>query len=225
MMIEEMQVEYIDHMGSDLSVVNAARVSFDKQSEWEGTDPDSSGRVLSQRDEKLIKYLANHGHWTPFAHNSITLRITAPIFLARQLVKHQIGLTWNEISRRYVDYEPSFWFPEVFRARPEGSVKQGSAGPVQHALVAQDVAKRTTQQALDAYNELLEMGVAPEQARIVLPLNSVTSWYWTGSLMAFHRVYSQRTHPGAQVEAQEFAAELSKVIEPLFPVSWKALKK
>jgi len=130
MQVAKQSVEYVDHMGSDLSVVNAARVSFAKQSVWQN---DSDGWIegkLYDKDAKLISYLAKHGHWSPFAHNSISLRIKAPIFVARQLVKHQVGLVWNEVSRRYVDDEPEFYFPDVWRGKPENA-KQGSSGIIE----------------------------------------------------------------------------------------------
>lgn len=244
----QMKVEYIDHLGTDLSVVNAARVSFDKESEWEKHpttkpwDEDAQrilarlnmreaikeGRqtyeeVLYERDAKLINYLAKHNHWSPFAHTSIQLRIKAPIFVARQLVKHQVGGVWNEVSRRYVDSEPEFWFPSEWRGRPEGSMKQGSSGVVQHNQYAADQAKQAANLALEVYNELMNVGVAPEQARVVLPQNMMTEWYWTGSLMFFIRVCRERMAPGAQLETREVAEQIAEIVAPLFPVSWSAL--
>lgn len=225
MKIAKQSVEYVDHMGSDLSVVNAARVSFAKQSEWE-VHPGgeiagemSYFNLLSNKDEKLISYLAKHGHWSPFAHNSISLRIKAPIFVARQLVKHQVGLVWNEVSRRYVDDEPEFYFPEVWRGKPENA-KQGSTGVVNVSGINVTPA---IESALLLYENLLENGVAPEQARMVLPQNTMTEWIWTGSLMAFARVCKQRLDPHAQQETQEVAQMIKEIIEPLFPISWKAL--
>lgn len=225
MKIAKQSVEYVDHMGSDLSVVNAARVSFAKESSY--IDAEAGGFLLSDKDAKLISYLAKHNHWSPFAHNSISLRIKAPIFVARQLVKHQVGLVWNEVSRRYVDDEPEFYFPEVWRGKPENA-KQGSSGEVvlddifgwgaksllPHAVVAK---------TLETYNELINGGVAPEQARMVLPQNTMTEWIWTGSLMAFARVCKQRLDSHAQQETQEVARGIADIVEPLFPVSWKAL--
>lgn len=222
MKIAKQSVEYVDHMGSDLSVVNAARVSFAKQSDWEEIKESGvfTGDVkLSDKDTKLISYLAKHGHWSPFAHNSISLRIKAPIFVARQLVKHQVGLVWNEVSRRYVDDEPEFYFPEVWRGKPENA-KQGSSGEV---ALTFDFAGQTTAIALGAYQHMLDKGVAPEQARMVLPQNTMTEWIWTGSLMAFTRVCKQRLDPHAQQESQEMAQMIKEIIEPLFPVSFKAL--
>jgi thymidylate synthase (FAD) len=219
MKIAKQSVEYVDHMGSDLSVVNAARVSFAKESEW--VLPEEGPSHLSNKDTKLISYLAKHGHWSPFAHTSISLRIKAPIFIARQLVKHQVGLSWNEVSRRYVDDEPEFYFPEVWRGKPENA-KQGSSGEV-----TLDKLRITPGSVVGScllmYKSLLAQGVAPEQARMVLPQNTMTEWIWTGSLMAFARVCKQRLDPHAQQEAQEVAKMIQDVVKPLFPVSWEAL--
>lgn len=223
-----MKVEYIDHMGSDLSTVNSARVSFDRESDYFHAGTDLNGKdvfVLADKDIKLIKYLADHKHMTPFRHNQIQLRCHAPIFLARQLGKHQAGLSWNEVSRRYVDTPPEFYVPDVWRSRPNGSVKQGSAGPVsdyaQHFMNEQY--DRLLDHATTLYRDALEQGVSPEMARMVLPQSMMTSWYWTGNLLAFAHVYKERVAEGAQYEARVFAIELDKIIRPLFPVSWAAL--
>ncbi len=220
-------VELIDSMGSDLTVVNAARVSFDKESTWE-TPASGTGDVFSERlgdkDTKLINYLAKHNHWSPFAHTSIQLRIDAPIFVARQLVKHSVGMVWNEVSRRYVDDEPVFYFPFAWRGKPTNA-KQGSDGFITDQLTQQEIAMMTSQYALDAYKTLLGNGAAPEQARMVLPQNMMTSWYWTGSLMFFHRVYAQRINAHAQYETQEVALQIGEICAKLFPVSWKALNE
>jgi thymidylate synthase (FAD) len=212
-------VELLDHMGSDLSIVNAARVSFDKESNWE----DCQGYCLNERDKKLIKYLAKHNHWSPFAHTSIQLRVTAPIFVARQLEKHQVGGVWNEVSRRYVDDEPVFYFPDKWRRRAE-NVKQGSSGEEYDGGFAwqQGLYKKFTD-LVDTYNAMIKNGCAPEQARMILPQNMMTSWIWTGSLMFFHRVYKQRSDEHAQKETQEVAHEIGHICSKLFPVSWSAL--
>ena len=229
MKVSKMSVEYIDHMGSDLSVVNAARVSFDKASSWElhpvgHLHPEYPyAERLSEKDAKLIAYLAKYNHWSPFAHTSAQLRIKAPIFVARQLVKHQVGGVWNEVSRRYVDSEPEFYFPEVWRGRPTDGAKQGSSGVVQHNLFGMDVANRSVDTALQAYDDLLEIGVAPEQARMILPQNMQTEWIWTGSVMFFARVCKQRLDPHAQQESREIAKLISDCVQPLFPASWAAL--
>lgn len=213
MKISKQEVTLVDFMGSDLSVVNAARVSFSKESAL-------SDGILQEPDVRLINYLAKHNHWSPFAHTSISFRIKAPIFVARQLVKHQIGLVWNEVSRRYVDDEPEFYFPEVWRGRPVNA-KQGSSGVVEPDEDFHP--KDSVQWSLVAYNRMLEMGVAPEQARMVLPQNTMTEWIWTGSLMAFARVCKLRLDPHAQQETQEVAKMIQDLVAPLFPHSWKAL--
>lgn len=231
MIVSPMSVEYIDHMGSDLGVVNAARVSFDKQSEWEYGE--RADYRLSDADAKLIRYLVKHDHWSPLAHTSIQVRVKAPIFVARQLVKHQVGLVWNEVSRRYVDSEPEFWFPKVWRGRPEGSMKQGSSGVVDLAVRSwadgEDKFLPMTpyelcQDALKVYTSMLAQGVAPEQARMILPQNMMTTWIWTGSLVAFARVCKLRLDPHAQAETAEIAQGISDIVGPLFPVSWEALR-
>lgn len=232
-----MKVEFIDRMGSDLTVVDAARVSFNKRSQWEveySEDGLSKGVKLSDRDVRLINYLAKHNHFTPFTHPQITLRETVPIFVARQRFKHFVGFTYNEISRRYVDDEPEFYIPEVWRSRPEGSVKQGSGdGEVKLiSCLKFDTEKRhdihnsykyVMEQVLNLYNSMIESGVAPEQARMVLPQSMYTSYYVTGSLAAFARMYKQRIDSHAQKEIQELAEQVGTIIQPLFPVSWKAL--
>lgn len=231
MKTSNMKVEYVDHMGTDLTVCNAARVSFDKESEWDHHDDGLYAQpFLSERDAKLIKYLADHNHWSPFAHTSIQLRVKAPIFVARQLVKHQVGGVWNEVSRRYVDSEPEFWFPNTWRGRPEGSMKQGSSGVVEVIMNADDEgvpvddqARWLCAEALACYNRMLDGGVAPEQARMILPQNMMTEWYWTGSLMFFARVCKLRRDPHAQAETSEIAEQISNIVAPLFPVSWEAL--
>ena len=219
-----MQVTYIDHMGSDLSIVNAARVSFNKESAFD------ENNVLKQSDEKLINYLAKHNHWTPFAHAFVSLRIKAPIFVARQLVKHQVGLAWNEVSRRYVDEPPEFWFPKTWRGKPENA-KQGSSDKeiTSLGLIGYNnhdpngAAYNVAQHALDIYQLMIEAGVAPEQARMVLPLNTMTEWIWSGSLAAFARVCKLRLDPHAQAETHEVAEMIKEIIEPLFSVGFKAM--
>jgi len=211
--LTSMAVALVDHMGSDLTVVNAARVSFGKHSD-----------VLDEKDEKLITYLAEHGHWSPFAHAFIQFRIKAPIFVARQLVKHQVGLTWNEISRRYVDDEPEFYRPKVWRGRASNN-KQGSEGVVKVGGTTQDVVAHTILMAQKHYRKLLEEGVAPEMARMILPQNTMTEWYWSGSLHAFARVCSQRLDHHSQQETQAIAALIHQHCQQLYPISWAALTK
>ena len=227
MNIVPMHVELLDHMGSDLSVVNAARVSFAKESDLVYQDDDGIyiGGKLSQGDAKLINYLAKHNHWTPFGHCSLQFRIKAPIFVARQLVKHQVGLVWNEVSRRYVDEEPEFWFPKEWRSRPEGSVKQGSGSETVDITdwEGEDWPESAVQEALLCYKRMLNHNIAPEQARMILPQNMMTEWWWTGSLAAFVRVCKLRLDPHAQAETREIAEKINILAEPLFPVAWKAL--
>jgi thymidylate synthase (FAD) len=219
--MSQIKVELIDHMGSDLSVVNSARVSFDKEVD-----------CVEAKDEKLIKYLADHKHMTPFRHNQIQIRCHAPIFLARQLGKHQAGLSWNEVSRRYVDSEPEFYIPDEWRGRPDGSIKQGSSGVVNDLLFEFDVCdhkipslayRELVGYCSTVYKVMVNSDISPEMARMVLPQSMMTSWYWTGNLLAFSHVYKERIAEGAQLEAQYFAKELDKIIRPLFPVSWAAL--
>ena len=228
-----MEVSLIDWMGSDLSVVNAARVSFHKESNWEyPTFSDEYGYVVNQgvgpvlgeKDAKLISYLAKHGHWTPFAHAFLSFRIKAPIFVARQLVKHQVGLAWNEVSRRYVDDEPEFWFPDVLRYRPTNA-KQGSGGdvPADHAYDLLKSMKSRAEHNLYEYEELIKEGIAPEQARMVLPLNCHTEWLWSGSLAAFSRVCRLRLDAHSQAETRDIAQKINELIPEEFEHSWKAL--
>lgn len=233
MKISKQSVELIDVMGSDLSVVNAARVSFAKESKWEeffackadGEDGIAT-KHLSEKDEKLINYLAKHNHWTPFAHCFASFRIKAPIFVARQLVKHQVGLAWNEVSRRYVQEEPEFFLPSSWRSAPGKDKKQGSGADVTGLVEerAHRLSKYISQRALNVYEELIRVGVAPEQARMVLPQNTMTEWIWSGSLAAFSRVCKLRLDAHAQAETQEVASLIQSLLQPIFPVSWKALQ-
>ena len=230
-----MKAEYIDHMGTDLTVVNAARVSFDKESEFANEFWDENWEMprLTAKDKGLINYLAKHKHFTPFTHPQITLRYTVPIFVARQEFKHIVGFTRNEVSRRYVDDTPEFYVPEVWRSRPDGSVKQGSGVPFTEMLYTEDEDGFTSSvyeeyediihSVLQTYKQMIEKGVAPEMARMLLPQSMYTSYYVTGSLAAFARFVKQRTDPHAQVEIQELAKMVDEVIKPLFPVSWGAL--
>ena len=222
-----MKVKFIDKMGSDLSVVNAARVSFAKESEWESI-PEAGPieGLLSSQDEKLIGYLAKHNHWSPFGHASMQFHIKAPVFVARQLVKHRVGLVWNEVSRRYVDDEVEFYVPEDWRGAPENS-KQGSSSEVidinpYNRMI--DDYQSVCKTAKWTYEYLLGKGVAPEQARMVLPQSMMTEWYWSGTLMAFARVCNLRCKPDTQLETQVVANQIDEIGEEYFPVSWKALR-
>lgn len=210
--MSKITVNYIDHMGSDKTVVNAARVSFAKDGEIEFTEKDS----------RLINYLAKHDHWSPFAHTSIQFKIGAPIFIARQLVKHQVGGVWNEVSRRYVSYEPTFFVPESWRGKPVNA-KQGSFGLIEDQTSAFHTLESHHAACIKTYEDLLDIGVCPEQARMVLPLSSITDWYWTGSLMFWARVCKQRLDPHAQEEAAIVARLISDHCEKIFPVCWAAL--
>lgn len=239
--VKPISVEYIDHMGDDKRVVNTARVSFAK---WDD-------EPLSEKDKGLLSYLATglpsaergdwealakaHTHWTPFAHCFLSIRAQAPFFLARQLVKHQIGLVWNEESRRYIKDDVSIWLPPVVHKAPEHA-KQGASNEEHKQLLtwcrdwrgdrglsAMDLLEEHSKDSIDAYYTLLEAGVAPEEARIVLPLNAMTTWIWSGSLLAFNRVYQLRKDAHAQGAAQEFAGLLGKILYEHFPESMKAL--
>lgn len=239
---------YIDHMGSDLSVVNAARVSFGKKSEWDfecdcvtdfsciqsgGCDcgEPSKARQLKPSDIKLIKYLAEHKHFSPFGHAFASFHVKAPIFVARQLVKHKF-LRWNEISRRYVDDDPEFYTPEAWRGR-SADKKQGSSGEfifTEATLVRTGYSEYEGPTytdletiALGVYKDLLEDGVAPEMARMVLPQSTMTEFYWSGSLDAFADMCKLRCKEDTQYETRLVADQISKEMQKLFPVSWEAL--
>ena len=282
MKTQKIRVEYIDHLGSDLMVVNAARTSFGKESAWlpSGNINDYPGVVfqqidghpvnLPQDDANLIRYLATgyrtsewkdllnsiidvvleilaesgtrddctpaltallHAykrraqHWAPFAHPHLSLRMQLPMFLARQFVKHQIGGVWSEESRRYISDEPGVWFPDEWRSRPE-DVKQGSGhviGPQVFQDDLSDRAEKVAVHALNTYGEMVTAGVAPEEARIVLPLNTMTTVTWTGSLLFWSRVCNQRVDSHAQLAAQELGRKIADIVRPYYPVSWAAL--
>ena len=206
-----MKVELIDKMGSDLSVVNAARVSYS-----EVTDE------MTDKDEKLIKYLVEHNHWSPFAHATIQFRIQAPVYVARQLVKHQVGLSWNEVSRRYVSYEPELRKVDQCRGKPENS-KQGSSGLIDLPPEVIDRYNRNLDESIKIYKELVYFGVAPEQARTVLPQCMQTEWIWSGTLYAFARVCNLRCQPDTQEETRSIANMMSGFLNREFPISWKYL--
>lgn len=211
-----MQVDYVSHMGDDLMVVNAARVSFAKHVEEFG-----------EGDAKLVKYLASHGHWTPFSHPQISVRVKAPIFVARQLFKHKVGFTENEVSRRYVDDEPEFFFPEEWRKRPTDGKKQGSSATDKFSKeFISDLDTLYSMFLIEAerlYEHFISVGVAPEQARMLLPQSMETEWYWTGSLSSFARMCKLRLDPHAQQESREIAKMIADIIAPLFPVCWSVL--
>ena len=273
---EQIKVEYLDHMGSDLMVVNAARTSFGKESTWDYGPPTEhlgynnevhyrQEKVLNPADANLIRYLAtgyrtkewdellgeiaeivisNAGHdvagmkaeltallhaykrraqhWAPFAHPHLSLRMKLPIFLARQFVKHQVGGVWSEESRRYISDEPGVWFPDEWHTRPD-DIKQGSGDAHPHQFVTQAAAAAATASSLHSYSDMLRAKAAPEEARIVLPLNTMTTVTWTGSLLFWSRVCNQRVDSHAQRAAQELGRQITDIVRPRFPVSWAAL--
>ena len=213
------EVTYIDHMGNDLSVVNAARVSFGKQSKLECIDMVKGKFVLNKKDQKLINYLAKYKHKSPFNHSFVTFHVKAPIFVARQLVKHEY-MPWNEISRRYVDDEPEFYVPDEWRGR-SADKKQGSDGVIND--IRPSVAQNMVEDCRQNYNYLLAKGVSPEQARMVLPQSTMTEWYWSGTLYAFAKMCQLRCAKDTQQESREVAMQVSEYMEKLFPASWEAL--
>lgn len=263
-----MHAQYINHMGDDLSVVNAARVSFDKESEWEWTCCDQPFQSMSgpeccglpeprlkAEDSNLIKYLARGcstkdwnalieqakqanefdlveilkhvkkmpEHWTPFAHTAISLRMKAPVPIRTQCFKHKQGMVENEESRRYITSTPELFVPEFFRAKPAGSIKQGSGE--KHPESDYWLERYTVQctSAIAIYNFMVADGVCPEQARFVLPQGVQVNWIWTGNLYAFANFYNKRTDSHSQVEIQQLAKQVGEIIQPLFPESWAAL--
>jgi len=212
-----MDVTLVEKMGTDLTVVNAARVSFGKKK-----------TKFTKQDGKLIDYLARHNHWTPFGHCSLQFHVVAPVFVARQLVKHQVGLVWNEISRRYVDSEPEFYKPEEWRLKAEDK-KQGSSDEVWEGDTVDDPSIAYDNLCLDARNKYLywvnALNICPEQARMILPQSMKTEWYWSGTLMAFARVCNLRCKPDAQLETRLITDQIDEISSAEFPVSWKALRK
>lgn len=221
-----MKVELIDHMGSDLTVVNAARVSFNKTSDWqleEGDDPFKYDEVLSEKDGKLISYLAKHEHMSPFGHAFMSFRVKAPIFVARQLVKHKF-LRWNEVSRRYVDDEPEFYLPDTWRGKAKDK-KQGSEGEVYPSCQGMytESIYDYLENASVAYKQMLEEGVCEEQARMILPQSLLTEWWWSGSLDAFADMCKLRLSSDTQYETRVIAEMIDREASKLFPVSWEVL--
>lgn len=245
-MTNYVHAEYVDHMGSDASVVDAARISFDKlstmftedqntslikflarglrESEWQGLI-EAVQHTNSEVDaENLIKGIRNMStHWTPFAHTAITLRMNAPIPIRTQCFKHKQGLVENEESRRYISCKPEVYIPEYFRSVPEGSIKQGSSGMHMFNEFWLVEYESKTKDLVETYEEMIEDGVCPEQARLILPQGAIVNWVWTGNLFAFANVFIKRSDPHAQKEVQDVARDIDKVIRPLFPVSWAAL--
>ena len=227
------EVTHIDHMGSDLSVVNAARVSFGKKSESLGTSGivgEPMTPILNDPDKRLINYLAKHRHMSPFGDAFASFHVKAPVFVARQLVKHKF-LRWNEISRRYVDDEPEFYVPDVWRGR-SADKKQGSSDKVVEVLRMQGFKEQSVHDgsfkhqihSLDLYRDMVTAGVSPEQARIVLPQSTMTEWYWSGSLDAFADMCNLRCKEDTQLETRLVANQICDSMHKLFPLSWKALR-
>ena len=207
-----MKVELLDYMGNDDSVVDAARVSFHK----------GAGEYSQEANEKLIRYLAKNNHWTPFGHTCLKFRIKAPIFVSRQLAKHQVGLVWNEVSRRYVSDEPEFYIPQL-RKKAE-NVKQGSSDEVMPDMWT-FAGIEHMKNLVAYYNSAIDSGMAPEVARAFLPQNMQTEWVWSGSLGAFADMLRLRLDPHAQYESRIVAEKIHKEMEVLFPVSINALLK
>jgi len=232
-----MEVSYLDHLGSDLTIVNAARVSFDKRSDWEWVEDGSvygAHVKLSVRDTKLINYLFDHKHLLPFRHPHISLHIKAPLFIMRQIDKHQTGFSSSEISRRYVDSEPEFYTPDVWRGKPVDK-KQGSSETLRdeagdplsvfgHGGSVND-AEGLYKASLRLYEAMLDAGVAPEMARMVLPQAMYTEVHKTGSLLGWWHLYNMRSAPDAQKEVQIIADKVGKIMADIFPVSWSVMTK
>lgn len=214
-----MKAEYISHMGDDLFVANIARISFDKESkEFTLREQKQTGS-----DEGLIEYLAKHQHWTPFGHPQITLRMKAPVPIRTQCFKSKVGFVENEESRRYISSTPELFIPKEFRAKPDGNKKQGSSGVHERSRMWIFDYKSMCYDAIQLYESMIDDGVAPEQARFVLPQGCMVNWIWTGSMAAYARFCKLRLDSHAQDEVTDLAEEISKIIEPLFPYSWKAL--
>jgi len=210
-----LKVDYIDHMGNDERVADSARVSFDK----------IASNYSKEQNDKLISFLARNGHFSPFTHPQLTLRYTVPIFVARQEFKHIVGFTRNEVSRRYVDENPEFFEPVAWRSRPDKSIKQGSGENLDRGLQEyyDEYYTRLLEFVEEMYRQMVVDGVAPEQARMILPQSMYTSYYITGSLAAFARFYKQRSDNHAQKEIRQLAQMVANVVEPIYPISWEAL--
>ena len=240
----QIKAELLDYMGDDLAVVDAARVSFNKDSEWEYPSQVYTPKEYNQQqalddgfvwnecgglqrlkasDSKLIKYLAKYDHWTPFAHTALKFRCSAPVPIRTQAFKHKIGMVENEESRRYISSEPEIYIPEFFRAKPEGSIKQGSGGKHYQSDMWKEEYESAVQGCVNLYLNMLQDGICPEQARFVLPQGAIVNWIWTGNLVSFANFYNKRTDTNAQYEVRLLAESVGKQIAEIFPVSWKAL--
>jgi len=217
----QISVQLIDSMGSDLSVCNSARVSFNKKSEMDMSDPWGPPK-LKDKDAKLIRYLAKHKHLSPFNHTFVTFLVSAPIYVARQLVKHEY-MPWNEVSKRYVDDTPELYEPE-WRSRSVDK-KQGSGGPMEISLDSEMLYHATCRNALTTYERMIQEGVSPEQARSILPQNMMTQWYWSGTVGAVSKMCRLRCKEDTQYESRLVANQIREMMGKLYPVSWAALMK
>lgn len=224
-MSEQIKAQLLDSMGDDLAVVNAAKVSFDKESWWIPQNEGLGYREpqLFEKDEKLINYLAKHNHWTPFAHTALKFRCSAPVPIRTQAFKHKIGMVENEESRRYISSKPEIYIPEFFRSKPEGSIKQGSGDKHKNSTPWKGLYKEQVERCVQLYLDMLEDGVCPEQARFILPQGAIVNWIWTGNLVSFANFYLKRTDPNAQYEVRVLAESIGQQVAGIFPVSWKAL--
>jgi thymidylate synthase (FAD) len=205
-------VEIVDVMGSDLSVVNAARVSFGKRKE-----------AVSAADAKLIRYLWTHHHTSPFRHAAVQFHLKAPIFVLRQWMKHQIGCAWNEISGRYVVFEPDFYLPDNWREQHESN-KQGSKGAVTDQAAAKRVYEASLADQFASYKALLKLGVCKEQARMLLPVATYSECYWTTSLQAIMHFLSLRLEAHAQWEIRQYAAACFALVRDRFELSLEQME-
>lgn len=219
--MSQIKVELLDYMGDDLAVVDCARVSFGKESNW-NFESNPEGELFPQ-DQKLINYLAKHDHWTPFAHTALKFRVAAPVPIRTQCFKHKIGMVENEESRRYISTTPEIFIPEFFRSKPEGSIKQGSANKHKDSDYWLGIYTDRVNSNVEDYLAMLQDGVCPEQARFILPQGAIVNWIWTGNLVSFANFFNKRTDPNAQREVQVVAELVGKEVERIFPVSWKAL--
>lgn len=217
--MSQVKVELLDYMGNDLAVVNAARVSFNKEASL-----DENG-YMDSSDEKLIKYLATHDHWTPFAHTALKFRVAAPVPIRTQCFKHKVGMVENEESRRYISSTPEIFIPEFFRSKPDGSIKQGSGDKHYQSDMWKEEYEGVVQGCVNFYLNMLQDGVCPEQARFILPQGAIVNWIWTGNLVSFANFHNKRTDQNAQYEVQVVAEMVGEKIKDIFPVSWDALTK
>lgn len=223
--MSQIKAELLDWMGNDLAVVNAARVSFSKESELQEYENHAGDLMvgLKTSDARLIDYLAQHNHWTPFAHTALKFRCSAPVPIRTQAFKHKVGMVENEESRRYISSTPEVYLPESFRSKPEGSIKQGSGDEHEDSDYWLDRYKDCVLNCVKTYLEMIDDGICPEQARFILPQGTIVNWIWTGNLVSFANFYLKRTDTNAQKEVQVLAKSVGEQVSKIFPVSWKAL--